>query len=201
MARPRTEPVDVRRREILNAARGILIRTKYQDLNLDEVARKADVAKGTLYLYFRDKNDLLFCVFVDMLEALEKRLDRVAPADGTISSLLRLAKEELDFVDETLYFLAPFSPGSSVLCGPSGAGSTQRWRFKSHLDIFARRLQACAASGLLRRGDPFDGALYLISLVRMFMLRKFMRGSKRPLRQDAARLVKLLLHGLGGDKS
>ena len=197
MPRPRTEPAPVRRRRILDAARAILVRSGYGALNLDEAARAAGVAKGTLYLYFRDKDDLLVSVFVDMLDRLERRLDEVAPPDGTLASLRRLVEEELDFVDETHYFLAPFSPGSGILHGPKAGDPARRGRFLAHLDILARRIKACAASGVLRRVDPSDGAFLLVSALRMFMTRKFIRGDKGPLRRSTPEFMDLILCGLG----
>ena len=197
MARPRTKPPAERRRDILDAARGILIRSGYRDLNLDEVARQAAIAKGTVYLYFKDKEDLLVSVFVDMLDGLEARLEQVAPRDGTAESLRRLVAEELDFVDNTHYFLAPFSPGSGILHGPKAGGAARQGRFQSHLEIMAGRIRACMEKGVLRSFDPLDSALFLASLMRMFVNRKFLSGSKRPLREQTPQLLEFFLHGLG----
>jgi AcrR family transcriptional regulator len=197
MARPRTEPVEVRRGRILDAARGILIRNSYHELNLDEVAAKADVAKGTLYLYFKDKDDLLIAVFVDMLDRLERHVDETVPADGTERSLERLIEEELALGDETHYFLAPFSPGSGILISPKAGGPEGRARFLGHISIISRRVKACVDSGVLRPIDPMDGTFFIIGLLRMAISRKVATGDKRPMRERAPELLNLLLNGLG----
>jgi AcrR family transcriptional regulator len=199
MARPRTEPADVRRRRILEAARGSLIESGYQELNLDAAARKAGVAKGTLYLYFKNKEDLLAAVFADMLDGAERRFKEAGPDDGTLESLRRLAADGLDFMDETHYFLSSFSPGSAVLHGPKA--EAHRRRIEHHLDFVARRLETCARKGLLRPCDSRDAALLFGSLMQMFLNRKFLRGSKRPLREQAPELLEIFLRGLGGRKA
>ncbi|HNV69184.1 MAG TPA: TetR/AcrR family transcriptional regulator [Candidatus Ozemobacteraceae bacterium] len=56
MARP---PSD-RRERILKAAITCFSTQAYPDVKLDQVAEQAGVAKGTIYLYFRTKDDL-FC--------------------------------------------------------------------------------------------------------------------------------------------
>jgi len=200
MARPRTKPLEVRRRGILDAARCVLLRTEYQDLNLDEVARRAGVAKGTLYLYFKDKDALLAGVFSDMLEGAERRFRKLAPAaDGSLASLRWIAVDGLDFMDETHYFLAAFSPGIKVLHG-SRAEPHGRLIDRS-LDLIAGHLKACMRTGLLRQREPRDAALLWGSLMQMLLNRKFMRGSKTPLREQAPELIELFLHGLGGRRA
>ena len=46
-------PARTDKKKILKAARGLLVRRGYRSVILDEVSRRAKVAKGTLYLYFR----------------------------------------------------------------------------------------------------------------------------------------------------
>jgi len=43
---------------ILDAARRLLIGRGFQDLALDDIAREAGVAKGTLFLYYKSKDEL-----------------------------------------------------------------------------------------------------------------------------------------------
>ena len=60
-----------RRRSIIRASLRVFSRKGYETTALDEVAREARLAKGTLYLYFKDKEDLYFHVMLAVLERLE----------------------------------------------------------------------------------------------------------------------------------
>jgi AcrR family transcriptional regulator len=64
-----------RRRAILDAARTELSRTRFQALQMMEVARRADLAKGTLYLYFETKEALALALLEELLEAWFDDLD------------------------------------------------------------------------------------------------------------------------------
>ena len=76
------------RRRILESAREIFFRDGFMAANLDEVAEKAGVAKGTLYRYFESKAELYVAVlaedgavllkgaFADWLDVLQAGLDR-----------------------------------------------------------------------------------------------------------------------------
>lgn len=56
------------RRRILESARDVFFRDGFMRANLDEVAEKAGVAKGTLYRYFESKADLYVAVLTQNQE-------------------------------------------------------------------------------------------------------------------------------------
>jgi AcrR family transcriptional regulator len=91
--RPKQAPRRGRRRkeerpqEILEAAFEVFSAHGYEAARIDDVARKAGIAKGTIYLYFRDKEQL----FRAMVRSLvQKRFDAIAGSfQGTGEQLLR----------------------------------------------------------------------------------------------------------------
>ena len=56
---PRRQPPDVRREQILDAAQQVLLRRGPAAATMADVADTASVAKGTVYLYFASKAELL----------------------------------------------------------------------------------------------------------------------------------------------
>ncbi len=77
-----------KRRRILRAAHSLFLKQGYRKTSIDDVARKAEVAKGTVYLYFENKAQLLIAAIVLEKTALR---GRVAPLfDGTIPKRDRL---------------------------------------------------------------------------------------------------------------
>lgn len=59
MTQPRARRAD-RRLAIVRAAEQLFRTRRFHEITLDEVARRARVGKGTIYLYFKDKEDLFF---------------------------------------------------------------------------------------------------------------------------------------------
>jgi len=57
--KPRTKPAEVRRDEILQAAAALFIAKGVGPTTIDEITTSAEVAKGTFYLYFSSKEDLV----------------------------------------------------------------------------------------------------------------------------------------------
>ena len=58
-ARPRTKPSDVRRDELLRAGERLFIAHGVAATSIDDIAAGADIAKGTFYLHFASKDDLV----------------------------------------------------------------------------------------------------------------------------------------------
>lgn len=76
---PKLEPAQ-RRQVILDAALSVFAERGYEAARLDDVAAKAGVAKGTLYLYFDDKEKLFEEVVRGAVAPVVERLSMLAAA-------------------------------------------------------------------------------------------------------------------------
>ncbi|MEM9917507.1 MAG: TetR/AcrR family transcriptional regulator [Bacteroidota bacterium] len=57
--RKKEEARQRKRRHILDAAEHIILQEGLSDFSMDAVSKKAEIAKGTLYLYFKSKEDII----------------------------------------------------------------------------------------------------------------------------------------------
>ena len=57
---------------ILRAATQVFAEQGYQAATMDAIAERAGIGKGTLYEYFRDKQDLFFAVFNDYIASMAR---------------------------------------------------------------------------------------------------------------------------------
>jgi AcrR family transcriptional regulator len=81
------EAKSARRAQILDAASALLEKVELDTVVMDEVARKAGVAKGTLYLYFRTKEELFLGLLERAFEAWFDELDaQLAVGQGWIQA-------------------------------------------------------------------------------------------------------------------
>lgn len=58
-ARPRTKPPEERREELMNAAQRLFLKHGAGPTTIEQITTGAGVAKGTFYLYFSSKEDVL----------------------------------------------------------------------------------------------------------------------------------------------
>jgi TetR/AcrR family transcriptional regulator, fatty acid metabolism regulator protein len=93
MARRRT---DDKRQRILQAAVKVFARKGYHRAKVSEIARRADVADGTIYLYFRSKEDILVSLFDEvMAEHLAAGRQEVKAVEGAPARLQAIARHHL----------------------------------------------------------------------------------------------------------
>jgi AcrR family transcriptional regulator len=72
-----------RTREILRAARQLLEERGLEAMTMEEIAGVAGVAKGTLYLYFQSKDDLIEALITQVAENILRDLESNLMAPGT----------------------------------------------------------------------------------------------------------------------
>src|SRR5688572_24738861 len=103
---------DSKKRAILAAARRLLVKRGFQDLVLDDVAKEAGVAKGTLFLHYKDKEGLFEAAFADLVEGLGLELEAL-PRTGVEGKdlLLATARVILAHFDHSRDFLSQFATG------------------------------------------------------------------------------------------
>jgi AcrR family transcriptional regulator len=98
------------RQEILDAARDILVREGYEGLSMRKVAERIDYSPTAIYLHFKDRDDLVFCVCEQLMGGLVKELQQVA--DRTRDPLVALEKGLRRYVEFGLkhpeHYLATF---------------------------------------------------------------------------------------------
>ena len=98
------------RQEILDAAREILVREGHEGLSMRKVAERIDYSPTAIYLHFRDRDDLVFCVCEQLTGGLVKELQRVA--DRNRDPLVALEKGLRRYVEFGLkhpeHYLAAF---------------------------------------------------------------------------------------------
>jgi len=89
-----------RRQEIIAAAERVFDRRGYAAATVDEVAAEAGLSKGSLYNYFRNKQDLFTQVFTDVIAVDEAEFDalfaRRSSAREKIGALLTFWAQGLE---------------------------------------------------------------------------------------------------------
>ena len=83
-----------RRRDILNAAASLLEESAFQDLSMRVLAERSGVSTGTLYLYFRTKEEIFLTLYHARIERLRALAERLAAEAQSIEELIRRFADE-----------------------------------------------------------------------------------------------------------
>ena len=74
---PRTAPRDVRRRALLKAGYRLWATRGYHEVSIEELCFEAGMAKGSFYLYFHDKAELLAALMREEFERGEADIEHI----------------------------------------------------------------------------------------------------------------------------
>jgi AcrR family transcriptional regulator len=89
----RSEKKALTRVRILTAAREVFFEKGFADANLDEIARRANVAKGSVYTHVSSKAELYFAVLTQGSGKFESRLrDAAHTGDTALAKLASVAQ-------------------------------------------------------------------------------------------------------------
>jgi AcrR family transcriptional regulator len=78
IAERREEEKERRRAEILDAAQALYLEKGWDALTVDQVARSARLSRALVYVYFRDKEELLFAIGERAMHLLRDRFTEAA---------------------------------------------------------------------------------------------------------------------------
>lgn len=116
------QPPDVRRRQLLDAATEVILQKGYETMTVSEVAERAGVGKGTVYLHFESKQALLVGLqdryWERMLEVVEQILDASDGSwrkklDRLVDDLVAFGASEVDLY-HALFHDTPTTGGEPV---------------------------------------------------------------------------------------
>jgi len=95
-------PPEVGKRErILDAAIKVFAAEGFYNAKVSQIAHEAGVADGTIYLYFKSKDDLLINLFEDRMERVNANLREAINTESTaVARLKRIVKLHLELVEQ-----------------------------------------------------------------------------------------------------
>jgi len=184
--------------EVLQAARRIFARLGYSASNVEDIAREAGMAKGTIYLYFKSKEEVFAAVLGQDIESLTDRTIQNMSCVETFAERLmvflnlRLAylRDNQDFV--RIYF-AEFS-------GPRSWSTVIAEIKEKHLRRGVEFMGSCLEQAIARneiRAVPVEATAYAIfDLARGFAERHLRGWTQLTLEDDVVFTHSLILNGL-----
>jgi AcrR family transcriptional regulator len=187
-----------RRGSIEDAALRVIARDGLARATMQAIAEQAGVAKGTLYLYYRNREELLeraaHCAFTELVTRLQAVLAQPRPLAERLRELVLTKIEFFDAHQEFFrVYMATRHPEEQ------SERARHRRRRRPQYALYLERLTAFFAEGMrageIRGMDPTRLALFFAEGVAGLVLRR-LSESPPPAEQEVDWLVDLLLHGL-----
>ena len=185
-------------RAIREAAMRVVSRKGLAKATVEDIAREAGVAKGTVYLYFRSRHEILEKTIGAAVDDLLDRLRRAAEGTSPFAEALeRLLAAQFAFFDENRdFFRLYFASGEYS----EDRRLRQSCRYRLHIDQLAALIRAGRRRGELKGLDPERAAIAIAGASRDLILRRIHEKQPPSPGADARFLRDVLVSGLSAGR-
>ena len=183
---------------ILDAVDRLLARYGYKKMTVEDVANEAGIGKGTVYLHFRSKEEVVLShvdrIVRRLIEQLQTIASDTAPGEQLQEMLLLRVMFRFDAVQHYTQSI------SEVLRDLRSALLERRQRhFAQEAKVLAMVIKDGQQTGAFRRVEPLATARVLIAATNSllpFSLSTHELGKRREVQATATRIAELLVEGL-----
>jgi AcrR family transcriptional regulator len=178
-----------KRRRLVESAAALFSRSGFEGVGVDDIASRAGVAKGTVYLYFQSKADLFRAVLIELGERLNATsLEQPAPTGDDV--LRHFVRRHLALADESpdlfrLYVSALFGVNRDFQAAALETFDSQRRQVERTLSRGTKNSKA-----IQRRASLFVGSMLAAAL-----LRGLEGAPRREAFRDEDALIALVMEG------
>ena len=184
-----------RRREIMDAARGVFQARGYSQARIAEIAERAGIAAGTLYLYFESKEALAQALCEDYVTRLMESIQPHLAHPNTATAIAESVRTALAFASAERDLLPLL--GSRVGLGAQSQPLASELILHQTL---AETLAARMEQGHIRRYDPRVLAELIAGLIEWVSRASALGGNPNAARYQQS-LIQMLQHALLTDSS
>jgi len=185
-----------KREAILRAGVSVFAAKGFFNSKVADIAREAGIADGTVYLYFKSKDEILHSIFDRaMVEFIEEGRRELEPLDDPVEKLKSIAKLHLERLssdrDLAVVFQVELRGSTKFMQEFSAAG------FAEYLDIIKRTIEDGQRSGIFRNDmKPVVCAKMLYGALDEMVTNWILSPNKYPLPPMADEVLKIFLGGL-----
>ena len=179
---------------LCEAAMRVITEDGVDNMTMDKIAEAAGVAKGTIYNYFKNKDELLTSTENALLDPMVKKVKVIAAADsGALSKLREIAGLVLEHFNryKKVLILIHESKISSIL--------KDRGRFEKRekvISLIEEIIVPAMRCGELRTFPPRVVAEIFIGMLMSINISKMTGGEERPLAQDLDTVMAIFTQGM-----
>jgi TetR/AcrR family transcriptional regulator len=192
-----------KRLEILIAAMNLFAQKGFERTTVDEIADRASIGKGTVYLYFKTKEAIFRALIEKGLNDMEQILTDIAAIPDFGRQIHAIIHNHLEYIETNQAFYRMFLKERLTIKLLSD-DQAYRLVIKKHHSLygmFANLMQQGINQGYLRPGDPNDYGIAISGIINHFAGHWIMLEAAEPLTAKTDIITEIILSGIQQNSS
>ena len=193
--RPRTPWESYKRQSIQDAVIRLICREGLKSVTMERVAQETGIAKGTVYLHYRDKQELLDAVKESALAPVIRKFDDALRGDAPPDAKLRAcAVEYFSYFEEHRDLFRVLIYEREVVRVQGSRYQSERYRHM--VQETARVINEGIRAAIFRDVDAHNVAAMFIDSMYALMNQRLRSEKPASVEDDADLIADLFVHGL-----
>ena len=192
---------EFRIQSIQEATMRVIARKGMAAATMQDIAEEAGVAKGTIYLYFRDRDELVEKTFESAMQRVAEQVDAALDLDIPLEEKVRaITAAHLDFFGKNREFFRLYI--SLRLAENPNARNHRKHKlecqpqYQQRVQKLADMLAAHMRRGEVREADPYRLALFIMEGSSAVMLQRLTEDHSPAAEADLDLITGLILDGI-----
>ena len=189
------EQQNKRRTEILEAAKEIFSSTGFHKADMNEIAKRANIAKGTVYLYFPSKKELFIAVIKEGLENLSKKImDDGENIDDSVEKIKKaISTYMLFFKHHQALYRILLHPDLELI---DSIAETMKDIKLSKLPHLAETLKKGIEKGQIRNVDEEAVGYMILGMIDLLLYQWLSNNGEEPIENKIEQIIEVLFKGI-----
>jgi len=187
-----------RRKEILAAGLKLFSEKGYHQTSINEIAKAAEFSIGSLYGFFKNKEDLFYTLFMEEIEEIERQvrpeIERAGSAKGKLNALTMSLFSYFESRWEAFHIFA-LGHGEFESSLHANLGEMIRTRQIQFLELMTQIVAQGISEGEFRRLRPENMALAFMGLINGSIIMWIESGRNYSLRERASEILDIFYKG------
>ena len=180
----------------MEAAVGVFAREGFHNAKVEDVAREAGVAHGTVYLYFGSKSDLLVSIFrenlTNLIEYVSSEIQRERNSEDKFRRMISLQIELIEANPELAELMLVEFPQTGKFLDSEVTNE-----LAAYMDMITDILEEGVAEALFDKSmDTRIAATFIFAGIQGIATRWILEEMKYTLKKMAQEISELLLNGI-----
>ena len=186
------------RKEILLAAEKLFAAKGFFPTTMSKIAQEAQFGTGTLYKYFKSKEDLYFTLIdektAEINRPIKAEFSKKMPAIERIEKILRI---QFEFIERNRDFFRIYISERSRFewTVKEDLGKRIHEKMVSYIHLFAQVMKQGIKDGTFKPQDPMDLAHALVGIVNSFVFEWLIAPRPYPLLSKVDTVLDIFLRG------